>query len=587
MKKIVRNLITFSITLLVVSCMKEDYTAEAPVVSPDSNAFAFRVHIPEAQIITARSEAIQPGTIDNLNVLVFDAEGTFLTRTQAIPAADPGKYTVPLAPTDPTVPENKKKRIVHFISNYDWSGFSDVHTIGKHENEVIAPLSVTGGKIAYWQRVELTNGISHNGFPTTVELVRNVAKISVLDNSIYNSTKPYLTETQFALGDYSDYGTIAPFSTTSLAFEENAVCESPYNTLQPVSESAFVEAGGNTYPGKSILCYERNNSQSKTPMYVIVKGLFSADKEYYYYKIDAIDEGGETLFDITRNYHYIIDIQEISGPGKSTLQEAVNSPASNNLLYSVLLEDYAAISDGNSALKVEMTSKTLVQGNEEFGISFSYVPDITTGREDNSLVSIELQQDPLMPVIDPSSQATGREEGRAFYTAKTVATVPEYGIYTARLVFTAISANSALRRTVSLRFRQPSVFGNAHTTPSRIPAATGETVALNFTVPSTIRAALFPLDIYITTLSLTPDLSYNDQDKLTLDYSKPGIYRYKYRVKESGEYTVHFKTTSVTTNEILTIESDLFTTTDVSLKNELPATPDSLLMNKILINKEC
>lgn len=561
MKKIYYKTWIFMLMLLVISCGKEDYITENPITKPGGNTFTFNIFIPGEQIISTRGEAIESGLIDNLYILVFDQNGTFLTRAQATPTADPGKYKTLLSFTDPDTPQDKKKRIIHFVCNYNWSGFSDVHAIGKHENEIIGSLSVSGGKIAYWQRLELPDGIDANTFSDTIELLRNRAKISVINNSSLA-----LANTRFALGDFYDYGTIAPFNTSTLTFEEGSVCESPQGALQTALDSDFVETGENGSYGQSILCYERNNSTSKTPMYIIVKGKYAADQEDTYYKIDIINDGEEELYDITRNYHYIIDIQEVVTSGHQTLQEAINSPASNNLLYSVLLEDYAAISDGRAALRVETTTKTLVESDKEFTISFSYIPDITTGIEDNSLVTIELQQDPTLPVVVSSSQILTTTDN-AYYTAKTVSSLPEYGTYTARLVFIAKHDNITLRRTVSLRFRQPSVFEAVSTNPARIPAAAEEEVDLHLTIPSNIRSALFPIEIFITTLSLTPNLAYNGQDKLTLDYSKPGVYRYKYIVRDSGDYTLHFRTTGTATNEILKIESELFNTSEVPLKN--------------------
>lgn len=567
MRKIFSNITIYILIFVVASCSQDEYMPEIPVPGTNGNTFTFRVHIPDEQTVNTRGETIQPGVIGNLYVLLFDSEGTFLTRARAEATSTQGEYTIELSPTDPESTEDKRKRIIHFVCNYDWSNFSDINNIGKHENEVIAPLSVTGGKTAYWQRLELSNGINQNAFPNKIELLRNRAKISVNNNSILNRYNSYITEAQFAIGDYYDYGTIAPFNTTSFAFEEGAVCESPYGTLQPVTEESFVGTGGAGNTGESLLCYERRNSTSDTPMYVIVKGKYSIDGIFYYYKVDIINDGEEVLYDITRSNHYIIGIQRVSGPGYTTLQEAINSPASNNLLYSVLLQDYTAISDGRSALKIEMTSKTIVQPDKEFSISFRYIPDITTGTEDNTLVSIELQQDPSSQAIDPASQVIITTPGEAVYKAKTVSTLPEYEIYTAKLVFKATYNNYTLHRTVSLRFRQPSVFEQVSITPSVIPTIIGEKVELNFTIPSNIRSDLFPLEIFITTISLTPNLDYNNLDKLTLDYQKPGTYRYKYIARDTGDYTLHFKTTSATTSETLNIESELFTTADVILKN--------------------
>lgn len=560
------TIILFVIALLVTSCAKDEYM-KVPVIEPDGDTFTFGVYIPEEQTISTRGETVQSGMIENLHVLVFDGGGAFLTRAQAIPTTDPGNYNVLLPQTDSEVPQEERKRIIHFICNYDWSGFSDVGNIGKSENEVVGSLSVSGKTIAYWQRMELTNGITVSAFPQTIELIRNVAKISVNNNSILNRYDSNITDAKFALGDYYDYGTITPFNTTSFVFEEGTVCESPYGVIQAVTALDFRQTGGAGNNGESILCYERRNSISDTPMYIILRGKYSVDSQYYYYKVDIVNEGEEVLYDITRNTHYIINIQRVAGPGHTTLKEAMDSPASNNLLYSVLLQDYTAISDGRSALKVGMTSKTIVEGNKEFAIGFSYVPDITTGIENNDLVTIELEQDEASPVVLASSQEIAITSGSAQYKARTVGTVPEYNINTARLVFRATYNGATLRRVVMLRFRKPSEFEQVYVSPSAIPTAVGEEVDLHFTIPSNIRSSLLPLEVFITTLSLTPNLAYNDQDRLTLDYSKPGVYRYKCVVKDTGDYTLHFKTTSTTTNEAIKIESELFTAKEVTLTN--------------------
>ena len=111
------------------------------------------------------------------------------------------------------------------------------------------------------------------------------------------------------------------------------------------------------------------------------------------------------------------------------------------------------------------------------------------------------------------------------------------------------------------------MFEDVSISPTRIPTAAEEEVDLHLVIPSNIRSALFPIEIFITTLSLTPNLAYNDQDKLTLDYTKPGVYRYRYVVRDSGDYTLHFRTTGAATNEVLKIESELFNTSEVPLKN--------------------
>jgi len=123
-----------------------------------------------------------------------------------------------------------------------------------------------------------------------------------------------------------------------------------------------------------------------------------------------------------------------------------------------------------------------------------------------------------------------------------------------------------LRRVINLRLRGPSYFQNPNISPAGIPTTAEKRVDLRFFIPGTIRVTDFPMEVYITTVDLSPYLDSQIDDGLTLDYQVPGKYRYKYIVRSPGQHTVHFKTVSNTTSPgTLLLESELFHNITINL----------------------
>lgn len=543
--------------LLAVGCSTEE--PDLPESTKDWCVVNFNTIGADEYIVESRGTPIAEGQIESLYLLVFDQNGNFLSRTQAVRNGSPGSYHVRFRSTDQRLPAIERKRIVHFIANHDWASFSDAASLGKNEAEIVPLLSVSGKKVAYWQRVVLPDGITENAFPATIELIRNVAAISVNDSSAGgDGTNPYLVETTFAIGSYLDRGTVAPFSRTSLAFEEGALNEPLSANVQQIKESDFIEAGSGFYWASPIYCYERKNIGSKDPLYIIIKGRYSFSPDFTYYKIDLVEHNTDHLYDVIRNCHYKVKITNVTGLGRATLQEAMNSAASNNLLYSVVLEDYTCITDGISVLNVERTFKTLTEDDKEFRIGFSYLPDGVT--ENNAGVNIELEQSNIASEQVISSFSVVRNAGNAYILARTNPTVPPHSINTARFIVATNRGGVVLRRVIKLQLRAAAQFGKFTISPNPIPMVVGTEVDISFTIPNTIMEQYYPIPVYITTNHLTPNLDNGKDADLSLDYGVPGKFRYKYMVAEPGRHTVHFKTTLSVFAEEVVVESELFAT---------------------------
>lgn len=559
-------LLILGFCLLAVGCSRED--SFVPTPKNRETTFAFNLHFPDEKVVDIRRSApIEEQMIQNLYVLVFDQQGAFLSRTEAIRQGSPGSYSIRLTPTagsESQLPPDKRKRIIHFIANHDWSGFSDAEALGKHENELVPVLSTGGGTIAYWQRIELADGISRSTFPATIELIRNVARINVRDLSLYDDEYPYLADTEFAISNYTNRGTVSPFSTSTLLFTEHATVEAPDGALQVIAETDFKQASGKVFTGEPFYCYERKNSTSRQPLYIIVRGRYATDPVgvMSYYKIDIV-QNDEVLWDIVRNHHYEITINRVTGPGYGSLEQAMNSPASNNLLYSIVLQDYKSISDGVAVLNVGTTIKTLVEADKTFRIDFSYFPDGVT--EDNTNVTVELEQSSVASEKVLASMGFVKTAGGAYIEGRTISSIPPYNINSARIIVTAVRDGIILRRVIQLRLQAPFGLGNFSVSPNPVPATVGSPVTVTFTIPNSLREQQYPFPVYITTNYLTPNLEGDKDNKLTLDYQIPGRFRYTYIVDHPGVHTVNFKTSSKGFSEILTVESELFQTATVVL----------------------
>ena len=554
----IRNIL-FAIAALAAlhSCIEEGPEVAAPQIG---GTFGFSVAVPVMRNVHTRA-AVAEGVLQNMFVLVFDSNGSFLSRTEAVQTgSDPGSYTVRLAPTDQTLPQTDRKRIVHFVANCDWTEFSDVGSLGRNENDVIMNLYTTGGVTAYWQRVELADGIKEGVFgDAAIELIGNTARISLLNNSADNGITGArtLTQVSFAIGNYRDCGTIAPFNTKTQVFDETGETESQFAAIIAVQEADFVNAGTGSATDGTFYCYPARNSGSSNPMFVIMKGLFPGDANPTYYKIDIVYSGEAQLPDISRNHHFVIDLKAVTSPGYPTLAGAMAGPAANNIIYSVQMAKYTSVSFGGAALYVEYTERTFVRPDQDFYILYRYFPDLE-GDEDNSSVQLVMQnEDDTKPVL--SDYSLTRTQGNAHIKGTTAAALPPYGYYNARFIVSSNESGTKLLRVINLKLRHPWNFGSAAISADTRPATNGgRPVKLAFTIPDPGPEFEFPIDVYIRTTVLMPNVTPGYPNNLSIDYSEPGSYRYTYVATAPGTHTVYLKTlSSATAQGPLSLESEL------------------------------
>lgn len=510
----------YILVLLLGSCAKE-MTDDNTQDDKNNVRVNFSVDIPEAKL--AVSKAIDENAIYTLNVLVFDENARFISRHQATMSGN--NYVV-------TLPRSTSRRTLHFVANYDWSSFNNAASVNKSEGEIVAPMQSTG--LVFWQRVVLTNGISANilsGQP--VSMIRNMAKFSLVNNATSG-----LTNARFALFNSASSGSIAPFNTTTRAFE--SIVTEPAGVTFTTS-TAFDVA--------NIYTYERKNSTVTTnPTFVIVQGTYAGTTNYY--KIDIID-ASKNVYDIQRNVWYRIVIESVNMAGYTTVEAAKSSPASNNISASVLLQSYPTISDGSYVLSVDKTVVSFTSNGQTLRANATY--KTVGGVSFNSSLVITLIQNAAAPLVN----------GAVTYDAVTgnltaaIHDVPTGGA--ARTATIKIEAGY-LSRTIRLMLHSPFIFTNVNITPSVVSDLWGSPATLKFTVPVEAEY-LLPFNCYISSAYLTPDFG-----NIEVIY-EGGVYKYKRKVTAVGEQTINFKTNVINATETVLIDANLFQRGQVGYAN--------------------
>ncbi|MDD3037377.1 hypothetical protein [Bacteroides sp.] len=510
----------YMLIFLLCSCTSEDFQDKLAKEGEDIT-LKFKVDIPEEQPVDTR--AINENLISDLRLLVFDENGRFISRHQATLSGT--NFVV-------TLPQSNNKRIIHFIANFNWNNFNDAASVTKDEGEIVASLQSTD--LIFWQRMVLASGINTNSFTTQpISLIRNMAKFS-----LENRASVTLTNVTFALFNKASAGSVAPFNTVSRTFDP---------VITEPAGVTFTDAS--TFGSADIYTFERKNSTvTDSPTYVIIRGTYAGVTCYY--KIDIID-ANKNMYDIKRNVWFKIIIQGVTLPGYQTLETAQNSPASNNISASVLLQSYPTISDGSFVLSVDKTVVSFTSNGQTLRANASY--KTVAGISLNSSITVTLVQDPNFPVVNG---AVSYDVATGNLTAN-INNVPANGVS----YFATIKLEAGnLSRTIRLMLHSPFTFTNINLTPSAVSNVLESPATLKFTIPSEA-SYLLPFNCYITSAYLTP--SFGNIEVI----HENGLYKYKWKVTAVGEQTINFKTNTNNAAETIFIDADLFQRGQITYSN--------------------
>ena len=398
MKKIL--LTCMALSLALAACTREEGVPSDG--AEGMKRFTFAVNIPDSRALTRAAWVAGDDNllIGDMWVLVFDEGGGFLSRHKAQPNETVTSFMVDL-------PKSDKARTLHFVCNYDgWESFDDIDALHRNEATVLANLTVEYPRIAYWTRVELPDGIMTGSEISVVTLIRNVAKISVVNNSLAHlNTDPlaedyvssYLSDMEYAIGNYNDLGTVALFNRETGEF--NTVTGTAIPLFEaPGAEKVAIDQSADFLPaylanisdtdGRSLYTYEQVKSApgSTDRLFIILRANFVDEyttvQNPRYYKIDIVHPNAEELLDVHRNRHYILTVGKVVWNGYGSFQEAVDGLSLNNAVTS-MEQEYNSVSDGKALFNVDYTNGLFTKAGQEVSMRYSYIPDAYSGATDN------------------------------------------------------------------------------------------------------------------------------------------------------------------------------------------------------------
>ena len=527
--------------ILILSCLILAACAEDVKFNSDLNTTGegekieceLSVFLPE--YIAANTRSIKEVT--SLHLLVFDENGLFLSRNEAIleeGEGDTRKFKV-------TLLSSESKRIIHFVANYDWTDFPTSHELRGVDEGGIVP-KMEQSQNSYWKRAEYL-GLNEDTFNNqTISLLRNRAKITV------KSDASSFELISFKLFHGVSKGTLAPFKynggTQEHTFEEGVLTEAL------TGEDLNIEStSGNNF----IDVFEKNNSDASASKkaFLVVKGRYGGKEGFY--KIDLVKnkETGE-LYNLIRNKHYTVTIEEVNFEGYSSEEEAALHPASNNIFASIELRDFPSISDGNSILKVSSVGDYFVRDNEEKVVAINYYPNKNLTTTDNGKIKIK--------EIDPENRVTYKWDSSLGELTISDSKIAPGEVKKVSFVVTVDVEGSDLLRYIDFYLRSPykyeeELFSHGFNQDS--------VVDISFKVPKTFLSNLFPVDLKIYTNELYPDIAKNE---IAVGF-EDGKYFYRYQIREEniGDVPLYFKRVSNSKQEKIKLSSIYYDDVELSL----------------------
>lgn len=558
------------------SCVQEELPAGGNTAGSGEGGYvelSVGVVLPDMKEATRTMAA---PAIERLHLLVFDDNGLLseavnaeldtAQNTEWGETSDPTYFKVKLARTD-------YKRTIHFVANSPIANVMDYPM--STEGNILTSLVVSGEQDAYWQRVVLPNGITGTQgkdandnviyVPTdevvnalsNVPLVRNNSRVKVVN--ALTSDKKQLANLQFVLVNIPASGTVVPFNNNSGEFV-NFTDSTGYAELDAANYDGFEPANrdliNNTFTGGNLNCendtnwvtatadvnsgyhylYERN--QKLEPAYVIVSGIYDTDTTPTYYKIDIINDKGES-YNLLRNIQYTVNITNVLGSGFATAEEAYNAGPTNNLNFSVETKNLLNLSDGESAFYVEYTQKVINQSGATVTLRYRYITDLSTGANNSDAVTITKGDGEVISGDIADGDDTTDDDGWNTMSF-TAGTIPAEGESAKTQIVTLTAGSFArnvefiLTRPYTLKLDVPDMVGDK----------LGSSVISSLILEERLPMGIFPLEFVVVAEnnSLSPDATLNTLPVVTgvnVD-GTPGGQHFGYKVTYEWDqyYTV-------------------------------------------------
>lgn len=332
---------------LVYSCLSDDIFRENKVAVNEHQVRCYIQVPPEKEIISSRSSS--NSDFSKLNVLVYDENNKFLAEAKLISqnpqfVAAENAYEIILS-----LPVTGELATLVFIANKD---YLEPIELGSTLEELYSTLTFSfegkwgGGKsslVPMWgeiKEVKLDENLNV-AYPNTklrVSLLRAMARLDVKTDVAPSTFQPQSGHVFLSLSsglvipqsvnyDPSNNKVIAPSVQPSTPY--NVGVGEPTLDIDQALKSPLSYTLSEDNEELMFIPEELAEEKGDSNLFIVIGGLYSGEVTPSYYKISLGEATNNSAFNILRNHHYILHIKSIKGPGYSTIDKAVISPASN------------------------------------------------------------------------------------------------------------------------------------------------------------------------------------------------------------------------------------------------------------------
>lgn len=542
---------------MVSSCIDDGFESPSQGVIDKDGMVNLTINTNVPGLKVTRSVDINGEAIATLWVLAFNENGNMTSRVLATQTNDVQGIEGGAGTFSAKVPAST--RILHFLANVNMDNFSDQENIGRHENEVVAPLVSSSGNLVYWGRKEFASENELTNFATSsqdnpVLLYRNQALIQY---DLQTASDVTLNVDGWAICNQYAYGTVSPFDASAVGVEGDTPYHfnlSTYDYVTTLSEAYRIKqrdddevATASSELGDPRYIFENINAEDDQ-VYVIMK-IQKNNGDWKWYKIMIIDDE-KNPYQIIRNHKYTVKITNINESyGVNSFEEAKTATPANNP-WITISDEIPEIANGNTVLSIEGETTVVYQEAGTYTIAFNY--------NGSAKPKVEwLNNEGVAGDISDSDITWESVTGAGTITLHVNA--PAQG----RISYATLQikeASGVLSRRVKVIATEPFSFAPTWVS-SEIPLLSGEAITVLFEIPDEFPEELLPIDVKFgcdlidaqtgepmkvlneeTVYASIPQYDEESMTWITTQVTKDWNYKYVYTAETKGLHRVNFRT---------------------------------------------
>lgn len=542
---------------MISSCIDDGFESPSQGVIDKDGMVSLTINTNVPGLKVTRSVDINGEAIATLWVLAFNENGNMISRvlatqTNNVQGSGDGAGTF-----SAKVPAST--RILHFLANVNMDNFSDQENIGRHENEVVAPLVSSSGNLVYWGRREFASEDELTNFaadsPTNpVLLYRNQALILY---DLQTTSDVNLNVDGWAICNQYAYGTVSPFDASAVGAEGDTPYHfdlDEYDYVTTLPEAYRIKqrdddevATASSVPGDPRYIFENVNAEDDQ-VYVIMK-IQKNGGDWKWYKIMIIDDE-KNPYQIIRNHKYTVRITNINEAyGVSSFEAAKTATPANNP-WITISDEIPEVANGNTVLSIEGETTVVYQEAGTYTIAFNY----------NGTAKPKVEWLSNEGVAgDISESDVTWDSGTGAGTIILHVNAPAQG----RISYATLQikeASGVLSRRVKVITTEPFSFAPTWIS-SEIPLLSGEEITVLFEIPDDFPEELLPVDVKFgcdlidaqtgepmkvlneeTVYASIPQYNEETGTWTTTQVTKDWNYKYVYTAETKGLHRVNFRT---------------------------------------------